>query len=75
MGSKDMGSDVNVAWPTAQIAVMGASGAVGFVYRQQLAEAAKNGEDVDALRLSCSRNTRTRWSTRTSPQSGATSTR
>src|SRR5436305_1977816 len=51
MGSKDMGCDVNVAWPTAQIAVMGASGAVGFVYRQKLAEAAKNGEDVDALRL------------------------
>ena len=51
MGSKDMGADVNVAWPTAQIAVMGASGAVGFVYRQQLKEAAKNGEDVDALRL------------------------
>src|SRR6202043_1802983 len=51
MGSKHMGADVNVAWPTAQIAVMGASGAVGFVYRQQLAEAAKNGEDVEALRL------------------------
>src|SRR6202042_620471 len=40
MGSKDMGCDVNLAWPTAQIAVMGASGAVGFVYRQQLSEAA-----------------------------------
>src|SRR4051795_8664802 len=51
MGSKDMGADVCVAWPTAQIAVMGASGAVGFVYRQQLNEAAKKGEDVDALRL------------------------
>ncbi|MGV0795027.1 acyl-CoA carboxylase subunit beta [Mycolicibacterium sp. XJ1819] len=51
MGSKHMGADVNVAWPTAQIAVMGASGAVGFVYRQQLSEAAKKGEDVDALRL------------------------
>ncbi|KUI39743.1 acyl-CoA carboxylase subunit beta [Mycobacterium sp. GA-2829] len=51
MGSKDMGCDVNVAWPTAQIAVMGASGAVGFVYRQQLKEAAAKGEDVDALRL------------------------
>ena len=42
MGSKDMGCDVNVAWPTAQIAVMGASGAVGFVYRGQLKEAAAN---------------------------------
>ncbi|MFZ1178152.1 MAG: acyl-CoA carboxylase subunit beta [Mycobacterium sp.] len=51
MGSKDMGCDVNLAWPTAQIAVMGASGAVGFVYRQQLKEAAEDGQDVDALRL------------------------
>jgi propionyl-CoA carboxylase beta chain len=51
MGSKDMGCDVNVAWPTAQIAVMGASGAVGFVYRQKLKEAAKDGDDVDVLRL------------------------
>lgn len=51
MGSKHMGADVNLAWPTAQIAVMGASGAVGFVYRKRLADAAANGEDVDALRL------------------------
>src|SRR5258707_12752358 len=49
IGSKGMGADVCVAWPTAQIAVMGASGAVGFVYRQQLGEAAKNGQDVDPL--------------------------
>jgi propionyl-CoA carboxylase beta chain len=55
MGSKDMGCDVNVAWPTAQIAVMGASGAVGFVYRQQLSQAAKEGQDVDALRLQLQR--------------------
>jgi propionyl-CoA carboxylase beta chain len=46
-----MGCDVNVAWPTAQIAVMGASGAVGFVYRSQLKKAAADGQDVDALRL------------------------
>ncbi|WP_019202563.1 acyl-CoA carboxylase subunit beta [Tsukamurella sp. 1534] len=52
MGSKDMGADVNLAWPTAQFAVMGASGAVGFVYRKELAEAAEKGEDVEALRLS-----------------------
>ncbi|MDF2829852.1 MAG: methylmalonyl-CoA carboxyltransferase, partial [Mycobacterium sp.] len=51
MGSKDMGADVVVAWPSAQIAVMGASGAVGFVYRQQLKQAAADGQDVDALRL------------------------
>src|SRR5260370_8186215 len=30
---------------------MGASGAVGFVYRQQLKEAGEAGQDVDALRL------------------------
>ncbi|WP_280502718.1 acyl-CoA carboxylase subunit beta [Nocardia farcinica] len=51
MGSKHMGADVNLAWPTAQIAVMGASGAVGFVYRKQLQQAAADGADVDALRL------------------------
>ncbi|HTM86316.1 MAG TPA: acyl-CoA carboxylase subunit beta [Mycobacterium sp.] len=51
MGSKEMGADVNVAWPTAQIAVMGASGAVGFVYRSELKKAAEDGQDVDALRL------------------------
>ena len=28
MGSKHLGADVNLAWPTAQIAVMGAQGAV-----------------------------------------------
>ena len=51
MGSKHMGADVNLAWPTAQIAVMGASGAVGFVYRNRLKDAAANGENVDELRL------------------------
>ncbi|WP_333618984.1 acyl-CoA carboxylase subunit beta [Dietzia sp.] len=51
MGSKHMGADVNLAWPTAEIAVMGASGAVGFVYRQQLNDAAAAGEDVEAKRL------------------------
>jgi propionyl-CoA carboxylase beta chain len=56
MGSKDMGCDVNVAWPTAQIAVMGASGAVGFVYRKQLNDAARNGEDVEGLRLELQRD-------------------
>ena len=51
MGSKHMGADLNLAWPTAQIAVMGASGAVGFVYRDRLKQAAKDGEDIDALRV------------------------
>jgi propionyl-CoA carboxylase beta chain len=40
MGSKHLGADINVAWPTAQIAVMGAQGAVNILYRTELAEAA-----------------------------------
>jgi propionyl-CoA carboxylase beta chain len=39
MGSKHLGGDVNLAWPTAQIAVMGAAGAVNILYRRQLAAA------------------------------------
>jgi len=50
MGSKHLGADVNLSWPTGQIAVIGASGAVGIVHRRRLAEAAERGEDVDALR-------------------------
>jgi propionyl-CoA carboxylase beta chain len=46
MGSKHLGGDVNLAWPTAQIAVMGAQGAVNILYRRELAAAA----DPDALR-------------------------
>ncbi|MBA3252055.1 MAG: acyl-CoA carboxylase subunit beta [Geodermatophilaceae bacterium] len=38
MGSKHLGADVNLAWPTAQIAVMGAQGAVNILYRSELAE-------------------------------------
>jgi propionyl-CoA carboxylase beta chain len=36
MGSKHLGADVNVAWPTAQIAVTGAAGAVSILYRKEL---------------------------------------
>jgi propionyl-CoA carboxylase beta chain len=47
MGSKHLGADVNLAWPTAQIAVMGAQGAVNILYRKELAAAA---EDPDAAK-------------------------
>jgi propionyl-CoA carboxylase beta chain len=40
MGSKHLGADMNFAWPTAQIAVMGAQGAVNILYRPQLRDAA-----------------------------------
>ncbi|MDP9842237.1 acyl-CoA carboxylase subunit beta [Streptosporangium lutulentum] len=46
MGSKHLGADHNIAWPTAQIAVMGAQGAVNILYRKELASAA----DPQALR-------------------------
>jgi propionyl-CoA carboxylase beta chain len=39
MGSKHLGADINLAWPTAQIAVMGAQGAVNILYRSELASA------------------------------------
>lgn len=43
MGSKHLGADMNVAWPTAQIAVMGAQGAVNILYRKELKAAAEAG--------------------------------
>jgi propionyl-CoA carboxylase beta chain len=39
MGSKHLGADINLAWPSAQIAVMGAQGAVNVLYRKELADA------------------------------------
>ena len=40
MSSKHIRSDMNFAWPTAEIAVMGAEGAVSIIYREELAAAA-----------------------------------
>jgi propionyl-CoA carboxylase beta chain len=39
MGSKHLRTDLNLAWPTAELAVMGAEGAVNIVYRRELAAA------------------------------------
>ena len=47
MGSKHLGADVNLAWPTAQIAVIGAQGAVGILYRKELG---RRPTDPDARR-------------------------
>jgi propionyl-CoA carboxylase beta chain len=41
MASKHVGGDVNYAWPTAQIAVMGAKGAVEIIFRQDIGDPAK----------------------------------
>ncbi len=46
MGSKHLRTDINFAWPTAEIAVMGPEGAVNIVYRRELAAAA----DPEAMR-------------------------
>ena len=46
MGSKHLGADINVAWPTAQIAVMGAQGAVNILHRKEIAKA----DDPEAVR-------------------------
>lgn len=48
MGSKHLGADLNLAWPTAQIAVMGAQGAVNILHRRTIAEAAP--EEVEETR-------------------------
>ncbi|MFO7735860.1 MAG: acyl-CoA carboxylase subunit beta [bacterium] len=45
MSSKHLRSDMNYAWPTAEIAVMGAKGAIEILKRRELAEA----EDKDAF--------------------------
>ena len=47
MGSKHLRTDINLAYPTAEIAVMGPEGAVNIVYRRELAAAA----DSEAVRL------------------------
>ena len=46
MGSKHLRADVNLAWPTAEIAVMGPEAAVNIIHRKRLAES----ESPDALR-------------------------
>ncbi|MQG88383.1 MAG: methylmalonyl-CoA carboxyltransferase [SAR202 cluster bacterium] len=46
MGSKEMRTDVNLAWPNSEIAVMGPEGAINVIRRREIAEA----EDVEAKR-------------------------
>jgi acetyl-CoA carboxylase carboxyltransferase component len=46
MDSQSIGADVTLAWPTNEIAVMGAEGAAGVIFRRQIAEA----DDPEAKR-------------------------
>jgi len=50
MASKHIRTDVNYAWPTAEIAVMGPEGAVDIVYRREL-DRATNREDLRAQKI------------------------
>jgi len=47
MASKHLRTDVNLAWPTAEIAVMGSEAAVNVIFRKELAES----DDPDSKRL------------------------
>ncbi|SCA55264.1 Propionyl-CoA carboxylase beta chain [Candidatus Terasakiella magnetica] len=47
MSSKHLRGDVNLAWPSAEIAVMGAKGAVEIIFRQDIGDADKIQERTD----------------------------
>jgi propionyl-CoA carboxylase beta chain len=51
MASKQIRTDFNFAWPSAEIAVMGPEGAVNIVYRRQLQEAGEKAAEVRAERV------------------------
>lgn len=46
MGSKQLGADINLAWPTARIAVMGGESAVSILWRRRVEEAGADGPAV-----------------------------
>jgi propionyl-CoA carboxylase beta chain len=50
MGSKQLGADINLAWPTAEIAVMGGQGAVNILFRDKIKAAEEQGLDVAEVR-------------------------
>jgi propionyl-CoA carboxylase beta chain len=51
MSSKHLRTDVNFAYPTAEIAVMGPEGAVNILYRRELEEAGENAAGVRAAKV------------------------
>ena len=72
MSSKHIRGDVNFAYPTAEIAVMGPDGAVNIIFRNEIAKATDAGRRA---RRASSPSTARRSPTRTRPPSSATSTR
>src|SRR5690606_14635032 len=59
MGSKDLGADRVYAWPTAEVAVMGAEGAVEIVFRKEMDAA----EDKAAKRAELIQQYKAKFST------------
>ena len=57
MGSKHLRADINLAWPTAEIAVMGHDGAVNIIYRNEIT----NSPNPDETRARLSEGYRQRW--------------
>ncbi len=49
MNSKDLGADLALAWPLAEIGIMGPKQAVGIIHRRELAEAPDREEARDRL--------------------------
>ena len=72
MASKHIRADINFAWPTAEIAVMGAEGAVNIIYKREIDEAGGSRRPRAPRR---SPSTARSSPTRTRPPSSATSTR
>jgi propionyl-CoA carboxylase beta chain len=56
MNSKHIGGDINYAWPTAEIAVLGPKGAAEVIYRQEIA-AAEDPEELLARKTDHYRRT------------------
>ncbi len=50
MSSKHVGADVNLAWPTAEVAVMGAAGAVEVLFRKEIADST-NQEQATTIKV------------------------
>ena len=51
MSCKHLQSDYNIAWPTAELAVMGAEGAVNIIHRREIAAAPEEEKENTRLQL------------------------
>lgn len=61
MGSKDTGADFVFAWPQAEICLMGPAGAVGILYRKEIAAARSAGRDPAEVRAEAEAQFRARY--------------